>query len=85
MIARPLGVMEEVTCASPAYLAAHGVPRSPDDLAGHRMVGFVSSRTGATMSLEFTTGGQVINLALPAQLLVNGADLMRRRRAWGWA
>ncbi|GBR49262.1 hypothetical protein AA11825_1286 [Acetobacter pomorum DSM 11825] len=32
MIVRPLGVMEEVTLASPTYLAQHGMPASPDDL-----------------------------------------------------
>lgn len=31
MIVRPLGVMEEVTVASPAYLARYGTPASPED------------------------------------------------------
>ncbi|HZU62451.1 MAG TPA: LysR family transcriptional regulator [Novosphingobium sp.] len=74
MIARQLGVMEEITCASPAYLAAHGVPRSPDDLAGHSMIGFVSSRTGHPLPLEFAVAGQMVEVALPARLLVNGAE-----------
>ncbi len=75
LVARPLGAVEEMTCASPAYLARCGVPATPDDLAGHEMVGFVSSRTGQPLPLEFTRDGAVIEAALPARVLVGGADL----------
>lgn len=74
MVVRRLGTMEEVTVASPDYLAEHGTPASPDSLNGHVMVGFVSSRTGQPLPLEFTRAGQVIELVLPARVLVGGAD-----------
>ncbi|WP_158810375.1 LysR family transcriptional regulator [Beijerinckia sp. L45] len=74
MIVRQLGAMDEITCASPSYLAENGVPATPDDLAGHSMVGFVSSRTGQVLPLEFTRGGTTIEIVLPARILVNGAD-----------
>ncbi len=70
------GVMEEMTCASPGYVAEHGTfPCSPDR-AGRdtSMVGFVSSRTGQPLPLEFTRGGEVIEVVLPARVLVSGAD-----------
>ena len=35
-VARPLGPLRLLLCASPAYLAAHGTPQSLDDLAQHR-------------------------------------------------
>ena len=35
LIARPLASFRQWLCASPAYLRAHGVPQSPDDLAEH--------------------------------------------------
>ena len=35
LIARPLGICGSVVCATPAYLAAHGTPRSPQELALH--------------------------------------------------
>lgn len=38
MVAQLLGPMFSVLCASPAYLAQHGVPRQPADLQGHRML-----------------------------------------------
>ena len=66
--------MTEVTVASPAYLAERGTPGSPDNLGGHVMVGFVSSRTGQPLPLEFTRDGKVIEVALPARLLVAGGD-----------
>ena len=35
IVARKLGETRLVPCASPAYLAAHGAPQSPDDLERH--------------------------------------------------
>lgn len=74
MVVRRLGVMKEITCASPAYLAEHGVPIAPDRLDGHFMIGFVSSRTGQPLPLEFTVAGKTIEATLPARVLVSGAD-----------
>jgi DNA-binding transcriptional LysR family regulator len=36
LVARPVLAMQELTCASPAYLQRHGEPRIPADLSGHR-------------------------------------------------
>ena len=38
------------------------------------MVGFVSSRTGQPLPLEFTGDGKVLEVALPARVLAGGAD-----------
>ena len=74
MVVRRLGIMEEITCASPRYLAEHGVPLSPDRLEGHAMIGFVSSRTDRPLPLEFTLDGRTIEVMLPARVLVSAAD-----------
>lgn len=74
MMVRRLGIMHEITCASPAYLAAHGVPDTPDALDGHFMIGFVSSRTGQMLPLEFIQGGKVREVTVPARILVSSAD-----------
>jgi DNA-binding transcriptional LysR family regulator len=74
MIARRLTVIEEVTCASPAYLAQHGVPDTPDALEGHLMVGFLSSRTGGVLPLEFTVEGGVREIVLPSRVTANHSD-----------
>jgi DNA-binding transcriptional LysR family regulator len=76
MIQRRLGTIEEITVASPAYLAAHGTPRSPDQLDGHSMIGFVSSRTGDVLPLEFTDRGAVRQVLLPSRVTVNNSDTM---------
>ncbi|GBR13619.1 LysR family transcriptional regulator [Asaia spathodeae] len=74
MIVRPLGVLHEVTVASPTYLAQHGIPTSPDDLDGHQMIAFLSSRTRQVLPLEFTTRNGLVERLIPARLLVSGAE-----------
>ena len=74
MVARRIAVIDEVTCASPAYLRAHGTPRSLADLEGHRMIGFVSSATGRVLPLEFMVGGKPKNILLPTSLTVTGGE-----------
>ena len=74
MTVRRLGAVEEITCASPNYLAKRGVPMSPDRMDGHEMIGFVSSRTGQVLPLEFTLDGEHLEVALPARILVSAAD-----------
>ncbi|PDT26346.1 LysR family transcriptional regulator [Rhizobium sp. L9] len=76
LIMRRLGMIAEITCASPAYISRHGMPRSPDAMEGHRAVGFISSRTGQIMPLEFTVGNTVRFISLPFRLTVNNSDTM---------
>lgn len=71
---RRLGALEEATVASPAYLAHHGTPRTLDDLDGHFMVGFLSSRTGELLPLEFIVGGRVEQIVLPSRVSANHSD-----------
>ncbi|MEI4472665.1 LysR family transcriptional regulator [Frigidibacter sp. MR17.24] len=72
--ARRLGVLPEITCASPGYLAAHGTPAGIDDLAGHLAVGFVSSRTGEVLPLEFLRAGRVEARRVPARVTTDNSD-----------
>ncbi|ANM05679.1 LysR family transcriptional regulator protein [Rhizobium phaseoli] len=74
MVARRLAMLDEITLASPAYIAAHGLPQHPDRLTGHRMVGFRSSSTGTLLPLEFIVDGAVRNITLPAAVAVNAAE-----------
>ncbi len=37
-VARPLGPLRLLLCAAPSYLAEHGKPSTPDDLAQHRLL-----------------------------------------------
>ena len=73
LVGRRLGVLAEGTFASSAYLARHGMPKSPDDLAGHRMIGFVSTATRAVMPLEFQIDEGVRMVSLPVSVTVTAA------------
>lgn len=84
MILRRLGIMAEITVASPDYLARHGTPESPDHLDGHRMVGFLSSRTGEVLPLEFSVGTALREVRLPSRITVNNSDTMAELARMGF-
>ena len=63
LIARPLGRASWVTCAAPDYLKQHGRPTHPDQLkSGHRIVSYVSARTGRIMPMRFQKGSERIEI-----------------------
>jgi len=74
MVARQIATLDEITCAAPSYLRAHGTPRTLADLDGHRAIGFVSSATGHVMPLEFIVGGTKRYVNLPASVTVTGGE-----------
>jgi DNA-binding transcriptional LysR family regulator len=74
MVGRRVALLPEVTCAAPSYLARHGTPATPDDLAGHRMVGFLQAATGHAYPLELTVDGKAREIAMPADVVINSAE-----------
>lgn len=62
LIARRVGAMHYVTCASPAYLAQHGCPEHPEDLKHHLCLDYFSARTGRIYDWEFTRGGERVRI-----------------------
>jgi DNA-binding transcriptional LysR family regulator len=73
LVARPLVMLDQVTCASPDYLQRQGTPRSLADLPAHQMVEYVAS-SGKRFGLEFVVDGQVQPINLPKHVSVNSAD-----------
>lgn len=76
LIARPLGSLPLCNCASPAYLARFGVPKTTEDLSTHRVVAFVSSMTGSVESWEYEQEGRLESVLLPARVTVNTAEAL---------
>ncbi|HEY4240381.1 MAG TPA: LysR family transcriptional regulator [Kofleriaceae bacterium] len=60
-----------VTCASPAYLAKHGAPRHPRDVAAHRCVLMRDPLTGTHFGWAFVRRGATVPVAVSGQLMVN--------------
>lgn len=74
MIGRRVALLDEVTCASPAYVARHGKLVNIEDLTGHVSIGFVSSASGMALPLEFTVNGDLRHIALPSTVTVTSAE-----------
>lgn len=74
LVARPLGTLRLINCASPAYLAHHGVPRTPADLPQHLAVNYASPTSGRVAPWEWMGNGQIQALAMQAQVSANNAE-----------
>ncbi len=74
LVARRVGTMSSLCCASPAYLREHGTPRRPEELSTHRCVNYISNRTGRVRDWEFARDGQKVALTLDGVLAVSDHD-----------
>ena len=74
LVARPLGRMEQVNVASPAYLRQYGTPLALADLARHYNVSYSSSLTGRGLDWEYAVDGKVHTVAMRSMVSVAGAS-----------
>jgi DNA-binding transcriptional LysR family regulator len=52
LVAKKVGTVRRVVCASPAYLKRRGIPRTPDDLKHHDCITFENTLSPQTWSLN---------------------------------
>ena len=75
LIARRVALLEQVTVASPAYLARYGVPKNCADLSNHWAVHYIARPHGRALGLDFLIGKEYVEYQLPSKVSVTGADL----------
>jgi DNA-binding transcriptional LysR family regulator len=86
LVARHIGDMRWVTCATPAYLAKHGRPAHPTDLeTGHVLAGYFFPRSGRMRPLVFERDGKRIEIPPNPRVAVNdsGAHFASLRAGLG--
>jgi DNA-binding transcriptional LysR family regulator len=74
LVARPLGYLHQVNCASPAYLAAYGTPRSLEALAAHRLVHYVGTLGARSPGWEYEEAGTLRRLPMAGTVTVNNSE-----------
>ena len=73
---RASGDQRQQVVASPAYIARHGLPRHPRDLAGHRCIGWRPAPDVAPYRWEFEEGGRAFDVAVQPQIATNDMRVM---------
>lgn len=74
LVARPLGMLVQHNLASRAYLAAHGVPQTLDDLAQHRLVHYATRLGARSAGFEVEEGGVVRGIPMQGSVTVNNSE-----------
>jgi DNA-binding transcriptional LysR family regulator len=72
IIARRIGSIRQVVCASPEYLASRGCPETPKDLSAHDCVSFMGFTRAEAW--EFPIGGSVTPVPIRSRLVVDAAE-----------
>jgi DNA-binding transcriptional LysR family regulator len=76
-VAIRLAANRRVVCASPAYLARHGTPRTLDDLRHHHCLAF-NLQGGQQRGWTFENGGQQVTVRVRGALDCNDGELLHR-------
>ncbi len=82
LIARALAPIRIALCAAPAYLAAHGTPKTIADLSTHNCLGYTLP-TPATASRWLFGEDRSIAVAVRGTLIANNGDALREAAVAG--
>ncbi|WP_353192047.1 LysR family transcriptional regulator [Pandoraea pnomenusa] len=72
LVARKLATNRRTLCASPAYLAAHGTPKHPADLAAHECL-----ILGDQRDWRFVTPGGALSVRVSGRLSSDNGEVLR--------
>lgn len=79
MVAVRLGPDQRlVVVGSPDYVAEHGVPKHPKDLAQHQCINLRFPRTGGLYAWELEKRGREVNVRVDGQLTCDDVGMIRR-------
>jgi DNA-binding transcriptional LysR family regulator len=74
LIAKPLGQLRQINCASPAYLARHGTPQTLADLAQHQLIHYQAIMGAKPTGWEYFDGLNTQSIAMAGVLSVNHSE-----------
>lgn len=77
LIARKIGAERSLVCATPAYLAAHGAPQTPADLAQHACLAYTLTGAGTDWRLEQVDGTAVAVIPVSGPIKADNGDILR--------
>ena len=75
LVRRVLAPHRLITCASPAYLARHGMPATLDELPRHQVLAFVHA--GAVVPWRYSAGGEERQLHVAGRLRLGNTEALR--------
>ncbi len=72
LIARRIGEMQLVACATPGYLAQYGTPQHPNELeTGHVTIGYRSAGMSRILPFDFIGATETVEITCPYVVSVN--------------
>ncbi|MBA8880937.1 LysR family transcriptional regulator [Phyllobacterium myrsinacearum] len=74
LVARKLGNLPLINCASPDYVARYGLPQTVKDLGRHFAVNYASPTTGRIARWEYTEDGHSAEISMRSFMTVNTAE-----------
>jgi DNA-binding transcriptional LysR family regulator len=80
-VARKIGTANLLAIAAPAYLARHGQPQHPSELAHHECLGYTAS--GTTQSWQFMVNGQLETFPVRSRINANNGEVLTEAVAQG--
>jgi LysR family transcriptional regulator, regulator for bpeEF and oprC len=74
LVARQLGKLAWITCASPRYLRRYGEPDSVATLGAHKVINYVSNATGRPLEWRFNVDGEDVTMTMRSRYSVNETE-----------
>ena len=73
LVARRIGMLQTVTCASPSYISRHGMPQTIEELGRHHAVHYFMSRSGRNCAWNFKVDDKHQEVEMKGTVAVNEA------------